>query len=238
VIKLAGGRSDQKHIGFVRVRRRTLKGGSSATTFDLLRSVRVDGAPRHQFVLTLGTQRSDRDAARFWPRAPHGRARLVGAETAAPHRRNDQEGRPADKGGVTTLRGGYAGGAIKHATNAARSSSRRCTSACATDRMAGHWKNTSARANSITESKLGAAPLDLGVEIGQPLRPRSARGVGCRHFGFTTRKSGRPRASWRACSTSASRHCRRSSSLIINSGFAVRSERGFGCREGNSAIFS
>jgi hypothetical protein len=75
VIKLAGGRSDQKHIGFVRVRRRTLKGGSSATTFDLLRSVRVDGAPRHQFVLTSARSAAivtlpvfGRAPAPAWPR--------------------------------------------------------------------------------------------------------------------------------------------------------------------------
>jgi hypothetical protein len=70
VIKLAGrvARLGTKNIGFVQGGR-VLKGGSTAVSFDLLRSVWVDCKPRHEFVLTLGSQRSDRDDARFWQRA-------------------------------------------------------------------------------------------------------------------------------------------------------------------------
>ncbi len=65
VIKFAD-RVGSKNIGFVCVRRRRLKDGGSAVTFDLKHSVRVDGKPRHKFVMTLGSQRSDRDHAGFW----------------------------------------------------------------------------------------------------------------------------------------------------------------------------
>jgi hypothetical protein len=68
VIKSAGA-VVIKNIGFVRVRKRALKDGGSAVTFDLLRSLRIDGKPTNKFVMTIGTQRSDRDDPRFWPRA-------------------------------------------------------------------------------------------------------------------------------------------------------------------------
>ncbi len=50
------------------MRRRPLKDGGEAVTFDLLRSVRVGGKPRPKFVMTLGSQRSDRDNAGFLAR--------------------------------------------------------------------------------------------------------------------------------------------------------------------------
>ncbi len=65
----------QKHIGFVCVRRRRLKDGGEAVTFDLKRSMRVDGKPRHEFVMTLGSQRSDRDHAGFLVRVNERMAR-------------------------------------------------------------------------------------------------------------------------------------------------------------------
>jgi hypothetical protein len=60
------------NVGFIRVRKRKLKGGhpqwrayraragnlaSASRSFDLVRAVRVDGKPRHQFVLGLGSQK-------------------------------------------------------------------------------------------------------------------------------------------------------------------------------------
>ena len=59
-------------IGFIRVRRRKLKGGQpsvralpslygerarGSVSFDLVKAVRVDGKPRHKFVLGLGSQK-------------------------------------------------------------------------------------------------------------------------------------------------------------------------------------
>ncbi|MBR1174866.1 hypothetical protein JQ617_12930 [Bradyrhizobium sp. KB893862 SZCCT0404] len=49
-------------IGFIRVRKRNLKRGCSglpmsSRSFDLVRSVRIDGKPRHRFVLGLGSQK-------------------------------------------------------------------------------------------------------------------------------------------------------------------------------------
>lgn len=75
-------------VGFVRVRKRQIKGGhpdmrdyranngtlaTTSASFDLVRAVRVDGKPRHQFVLGLGSQK---DVERngygwFWSRAIH-----------------------------------------------------------------------------------------------------------------------------------------------------------------------
>jgi hypothetical protein len=77
-------------IGFIRVRKRKLKGGHpsvrerirewpgyyserarESASFDLVRAVRVDGKPRHQFVLGLGSQK-DRERQGlewFWVRA-------------------------------------------------------------------------------------------------------------------------------------------------------------------------
>ena len=63
-------------IGFIRVRRRKLKAGppgtwrAAATTslsFDLVRAVRVNGQPRHKFVLGLGSQKNiERNLDRWW----------------------------------------------------------------------------------------------------------------------------------------------------------------------------
>lgn len=59
-------------IGFIRVRKRKLKGGHpawreyreaegsvavSATSYDLVRAVRVNGKPRHQFIIGFGSQK-------------------------------------------------------------------------------------------------------------------------------------------------------------------------------------
>jgi hypothetical protein len=52
-------------IGFIRVRWRKLKAGQphwracAATSFDLVRAVRVGGKPRHRFVLGLGSQKNN-----------------------------------------------------------------------------------------------------------------------------------------------------------------------------------
>jgi hypothetical protein len=90
-------------IGFIRVRKRMLKGRisrvvanppprrvSASASFDLVKAVRVNGKPRHVFVLGLGSQQADyNDGALcwFWSRAvsrmvEHGltedqRARLI-----------------------------------------------------------------------------------------------------------------------------------------------------------------
>ena len=68
---------DTPKIGFVRVRKRKLKGAqrasydrpiTSSTSFDIIRSVRVDGRPQHQFVLGLGSQKiiDPHGPCRFW----------------------------------------------------------------------------------------------------------------------------------------------------------------------------
>jgi hypothetical protein len=59
-------------IGFIRVRKRQLKGGhrdwrayrakkgmleTTSASYDLVRAVRVDGKPRHEFILGLGSQK-------------------------------------------------------------------------------------------------------------------------------------------------------------------------------------
>lgn len=66
--------NDGNRIGFIRVRKRKLKGGhpswraaragmgrlaSTSISFDLVRGVRVGGKPRHQFVLGLGSQKDN-----------------------------------------------------------------------------------------------------------------------------------------------------------------------------------
>jgi hypothetical protein len=74
-------------LGFIRVRKRKLKGGhpqwracrtrtgtlqSHSSSFDLVKAVRVNGKPRHQFVLGLGSQKNvDRwhELGWFWSRA-------------------------------------------------------------------------------------------------------------------------------------------------------------------------
>jgi hypothetical protein len=74
-------------IGFIRVRKRKLKGGhrdwrdyrakngelvSMSASYDLVRAVRVNGKPRHQFVIGLGSLKDyERDSALgwFWARA-------------------------------------------------------------------------------------------------------------------------------------------------------------------------
>jgi hypothetical protein len=74
-------------IGFVRVRKRTLKGGhlsnqgwrrragilaTAAMSFDVVRAARVNGKPRHQFVFGIGSIKNrmeKRDLAWFWLRA-------------------------------------------------------------------------------------------------------------------------------------------------------------------------
>jgi hypothetical protein len=79
-------------IGFIRVRKRKLKGGhrdwrayrahqgilaTTSRSFDLVRAVRVDGKPRHEFILGLGSQKDfDRKSADgwFWARALSGMA--------------------------------------------------------------------------------------------------------------------------------------------------------------------
>jgi hypothetical protein len=62
-------------IGFVRVRRRGLKDGGVSTTYDVVKALRVDGRPRHKFVISLGSQKSaDRrgaDRVLFWMLATH-----------------------------------------------------------------------------------------------------------------------------------------------------------------------
>jgi hypothetical protein len=60
--------------GFIRVRKRKLKGcrGTSSRSFDVVRAVRINGKPRHKFVLGLGSQKSGasgNDAARMLLRA-------------------------------------------------------------------------------------------------------------------------------------------------------------------------
>ena len=52
-----------------------LKGGARSASFDLLRSVWNNGKPTHKFILTLGSQRSDRDHAGFLQRANERMAR-------------------------------------------------------------------------------------------------------------------------------------------------------------------
>lgn len=52
--------------GFVRVRRRQRKEGGLTLVFDLLRSRRIDGTPRHALIMTLGSWRSDRSPSAFW----------------------------------------------------------------------------------------------------------------------------------------------------------------------------
>lgn len=74
-------------LQFVRVRKRALKGGhsesrwwrardgilaSSATSFDVVRAVRVNGKPRHQFVFGLGSLKDKRRSYElpwFWYKA-------------------------------------------------------------------------------------------------------------------------------------------------------------------------
>jgi hypothetical protein len=73
-------------IGFIRVRKRELKGGSrgwrdyrarngtlatTSASYDLVRAVRVNGKPRHEFVLGLGSQKDIESAhiGFFWARA-------------------------------------------------------------------------------------------------------------------------------------------------------------------------
>jgi hypothetical protein len=77
----AGGTFGNDTAGFIRVRKRELKGGhplwrtraTASRSFDLVRAVRVNGKPRHLFVLGLGSQKSaargDLEIARFWGRA-------------------------------------------------------------------------------------------------------------------------------------------------------------------------
>jgi hypothetical protein len=75
-------------IGFIRVRKRSLKGGhpdhrryrsglgklqTGSMSFDLVRAMRVNGKPRHEFVLGLGSQKNvdwrDNEITHFWARA-------------------------------------------------------------------------------------------------------------------------------------------------------------------------
>jgi hypothetical protein len=73
-------------IGFIRVRKRQLKGGhrdwrdyrarngmlaTTSASFDLVRAVRVNGKPRHEFILGFGSQKDiERNSfAWFWVRA-------------------------------------------------------------------------------------------------------------------------------------------------------------------------
>jgi len=52
------GKFGNDSIGFIRVRRRRLKFGGTSANYDIVRAVRVNGKPRHQFVLGLGSQKS------------------------------------------------------------------------------------------------------------------------------------------------------------------------------------
>ena len=65
-------------LGFIRVRKRTLKphrwtgAARSSASFDLVKAIRVDGKPRHKFILGLGSQKhpvTGRLAAEFLLRA-------------------------------------------------------------------------------------------------------------------------------------------------------------------------
>ncbi len=77
--------SGNDSIGFIRVRKRQLKGGhpsvrslpsfygkraQKSMSFDLVRAIRIDGKPRHEFVLGLGSQKNvekrDGDFVWFW----------------------------------------------------------------------------------------------------------------------------------------------------------------------------
>ena len=55
--------NDAKAVGFIRVRKRRLKGGhkgwaaTESASYDVVRAVRVNGKPRHQFILGLGSQK-------------------------------------------------------------------------------------------------------------------------------------------------------------------------------------
>src|SRR6266496_2424969 len=74
-------RSGNDTIGFIRVRRRHLKGGhpevranpryyrpqaTISVSFDLVRAVRVGGKPRHEFVLGLGSQKNIEHNGHCW----------------------------------------------------------------------------------------------------------------------------------------------------------------------------
>jgi hypothetical protein len=81
----AGGKlgNDASRVGFIRVRRRKLKGGHpmwqghhtsarASASFDLVRAMRVGGKPRHQFVLGLGSLKDNHREgvlALFWAHA-------------------------------------------------------------------------------------------------------------------------------------------------------------------------
>src|SRR5215216_1224186 len=67
--------SDAASIGFVRVRKRKLKGSqraaygrsiTSSASFEIVRAVRVDGRSTHRFVLGLGSQKSIDPAGPCW----------------------------------------------------------------------------------------------------------------------------------------------------------------------------
>jgi hypothetical protein len=80
-------------VGYVRVRKRSLKGGhpswrayrvatgslsTASMTFDLVRTVRVGGKSRHKFLLGLGSLKSGQDDSRlvwFWV---HAIRRMIG----------------------------------------------------------------------------------------------------------------------------------------------------------------
>jgi hypothetical protein len=53
-----------KSLGFIRVRRRTFSASYpqklGAASYDLVRAVRIDGKPRHTFILGLGSLRDER----------------------------------------------------------------------------------------------------------------------------------------------------------------------------------
>jgi hypothetical protein len=83
----AGPTFGNYRLGFIRTRKRHLKGGAaewreyrahkgimvtSSTSFDLVRATRIDGKPRHKFVLGLGSLKDkmrDHELAWFWLRA-------------------------------------------------------------------------------------------------------------------------------------------------------------------------
>jgi hypothetical protein len=79
--------NDDGLVGFIRVRKRKLKGGhpqwraynaragrlaTTSASFDLVRAVRINGKPRHEFLLGLGSQKdrdSDNEVVWFWVHA-------------------------------------------------------------------------------------------------------------------------------------------------------------------------
>src|SRR6266508_2633597 len=93
-------------VGFIRVRRRTLTpywehSATASASYDIVRAVRIDGKPRHVFVLGLGSLRDVETSGRrayFWQ---HAVERMVAhgltarRQPRAPHRGDGPQGRSA-----------------------------------------------------------------------------------------------------------------------------------------------